>query len=65
MIKYVRFATLICDACGDTYREFINDNTTFPDSVSAEEFAGEDGWEIDDGKHFCPECVRSRVSSND
>ena len=57
MIKLVTIYSVVCDRCGNTFRE--GDTTiTGVDKKSARGYALESGWvEIGD-KHYCPNCCK-------
>lgn len=64
MIHEEKCFVLTCDNCKETY---CDENGTgfsmFPDGGQVWEYADNDGWYEQDGKHYCPKCYT--INDND
>jgi hypothetical protein len=49
------FIGIRCDRCHEIY-EGSSDCSFFCDKESAAEYASEDGWLLENGRHYCPNC---------
>lgn len=49
------FIGIRCDRCHEIY-EGSSDCSFFCDKESAAEYASEDGWLLENGHHYCPNC---------
>lgn len=56
MIQKVECFTLECDNCKEIFQDEHSGFSIFVDESSAWEYADNDGWYEDKGKHYCPSC---------
>lgn len=56
MYNKVECIRISCDNCGEVYSDDHSGFSIFLDEGTANEYADNDSWHSDNGKHYCPDC---------
>lgn len=59
MYRPITMYQIVCDKCGNVFRDIYTHSTLFVDKCS--NIADYSDWEEIDGKHYCPDCYEVEV----